>query len=131
VAFFDSLLFWEERTGSQLLPILNAGHKSGISKLFSVLPHDIRVEMVARVSPDSIAMLTTSEAPRPSKPITSSQLQHFKNPRSKRFAPNGLLLSALMRCKVSIGEMELAIVVEPSKDGRISKRPRRVTSEKL
>ena len=129
LAFFDSLLFWEERTGSQFLPILTAGHKSGISKLFSVLPHDVRVEIIALISSDSITTGKTCEAPLPSKSITSSQLHDFKNPRSKRLAPNGLLLSALKRCKVSIGDMELAIVVEPFKDDRKSKRQRRVTTE--
>jgi hypothetical protein len=128
VAFYDSLLFWEERTGSQFLPILTAGHKTGVSKMFSVFPHDARVEIIARVFCDSKTALPTFEAPPPSKPITDSQMQHFKNPRSKRLAPNGLLLSALKRTKISIGDMELAIVVESSQDGRKSKRSRRDTS---
>jgi hypothetical protein len=127
VAFFDSLLLWEERTGSQFLPILTAGHKTGISKLFSVFPHDARVEITALVSCDSTMAVPTADAPLPSKPITDSQMQHFKNPRSKRLAPNGLLLSALKRTKVSIGDMELAILVESSQDGRKSKRSRRDT----
>lgn len=128
VAFYDSLLFWEERTGSHFLPILTAGHKTGISKLFSVFPHDTRVEIIALVSCDSKTAVPTFEPPPPSKPITDSQMHHFKNPRSKRLVPHGLLLPALKRTKISIGDMELAIVVESSQDGRKSKRSRRDTS---
>mmetsp|Transcript_23255 Transcript_23255/g.38546 ORF Transcript_23255/g.38546 Transcript_23255/m.38546 type:complete len:545 (+) Transcript_23255:331-1965(+) len=42
-SFYDCLLLWEERSGEQsFLPICESNHKTGISKAFSLLSHEVR-----------------------------------------------------------------------------------------
>lgn len=81
LTFYNYLLLWEERSMKQFLPILSGSHSTGISKAFSLIPHDIRLQAFS-----SSSSCTTS--------------QRLK----------GLLGKALQAKKVSLSEMEFTIL---------------------
>jgi hypothetical protein len=109
--FFDSLLHWEEASGSrQFCEILSPSHKFSIGKLSQFLMEDIRKDAIASIL---------------STPSGDERLPHFHEPRAKRMSTDSLLLKALQRSKVSIREMELAIPSTDETGGRRSKRARR------
>jgi hypothetical protein len=118
VAFFDSLLSWEEQSdGKQFVEILSPHHKFSIGKLFQLLSVDVRKDAITLVDTGEGGVLADA----------SEDLPSFRQPRSKRMRRSGLLIQALQKPKVAIREMELAISEEPSDstDGRRSKRRRR------
>jgi hypothetical protein len=134
LAFFDSLLVWEEKAGYAFVELLKPGNKNKHGwKLFQHFPPTIRSEMVARLTQgvtkqhkedknihDDDAVLCSAIC------ITSQQLVYFTNPRSKRFTQqNGLLLKALGKTKISINEMELTILQHSGDNGGRRKRARR------
>jgi hypothetical protein len=97
LAFFDALLMWEERINDRFLPILQANHKTGIAKVFSLLSPEVRVG----------AFQTIDNAEFPA--IQSARL-------------HGALGATLQRPKISISDLELTIV---SEGGRRRKRKER------
>ena len=110
--FFDSLLYWEEISGSkQFCEVLSPSHRFSIGKLFQLLPEDIRKDAIA---------ITDKQLPG---------LPHFCKPRAKRLSVDTLLVKALQKSRVSIQEMELAIPFDEDSEkvgaGRRSKRARR------
>ena len=120
-AFFDSLLFWEEKSGGEgseagktFVEILNPSHKHGINKLFSYLDQDIRSEILSKiyVREDKVpAKIGDGEDLNfLEHAITETKLKYFLNPRSSRLASKeGPLAVALGKKKVTIGDVELAI----------------------
>jgi len=102
VGFFDSLLFWEEKEHSSFVEVLGIQHKHCVGKLFQRFEVEIRVEAFARIysndKPPSIPSAVTEEA-----------LIYFRRPRSKRLAKDSLLIAALMKGKVVVRELEMAI----------------------
>ena len=119
IGFFDSLLFWEEQSGSkQFCEILSPSHKFSIGKLFQKFSEEIRRDAIAAVV-------------LPSQPGNESRvgLPSFQHPRSNRLCSDTLLMKALKKPKVSIREMELTIPSTTDQaeagTGRRSKRARR------
>jgi hypothetical protein len=111
LGFFDSLLHWEEASGSkQFCEILSPSHKFSIGKLFQFLTEDVRKDALATVRSE----LTGDE-----------RIPHFHKPRATRLSTSSLLLKALQKPKVSIREMELAIPSMDDDGGGRSKRSRR------
>jgi len=54
--------------------------------------------------------------------VTENQLQYFQNPRSQRLVKDSLLIQALLKEKVIVKELDMAI---PSNElGRVRKRRR-------
>ena len=122
LAFFDSLLFWEEKsggedseaTGKKFVEILNPSHKHGMNKLFSYLDQDIRFAILSKVyeSDDKVTVGVGSRGDSDflEQAITETKLKYFVNPRSSRLASKeGPLATALSKKKVAIGDVELAI----------------------
>eukprot|EP00957_Ditylum_brightwellii_P178942 13631319-Ditylum_brightwellii.AAC.1 len=145
-AFYDSLLYWEEKTGCQFLPFLNVGDARSLGKMFSYFSVDVRRDIVNKLTSLPMAETTpvnsmqstvetssssttattqsTSSSSTTQSTSSPSSLQFFTSPRSKRMGPNGMILNALRKEKVSIGDMELAIIVESCDGGRRSRRAR-------
>ena len=121
LAFYDSLLYWEEKSGSAFVEILTPGNKASIGKCFSLLQLDVRVEALSRCH-----AAVPNTTPAPSLPISGDAMQFFSGPfRSKRLAAGGLLAAALRKQKVSVGDMELAIITDQGDgEGRHAKRAR-------
>lgn len=115
IGFFDSLLFWEEKEQSTFVEVLNIQHKNFISKLAQLFPDNVRAHAFAKIhSPED--EVDGAEV------ILENQLIYFNNPRSKRLAKDSLLVAALMKEKVVIRELELAL---PSNGGGRSARRRK------
>ena len=140
VAFFDSLLYWEEACGGkQFCEILTPTHKYSIGKLLQQLNVSVRKQVVGRLYPSSSASppATTVES-KPSTrtneiatqgmglsmAVTEHQLQYFSGPRSKRLQKESPLVAALLKEKVAIREMDLTIPMV-SEARRRAKRARR------
>ena len=51
--FFDHLLCWEERCNEQFLPILRPDHKTGITKAWQLLSHNVRTKVFDGATPAS------------------------------------------------------------------------------
>jgi len=120
LAFFDSLLLWEEKSGGEdtdgkkFVEILNPSHKHGISKLFSHFDQDVRVDILSKVyDGDNGASTKTgdgSESDFLRGAITESKLQYFAVPQSSRLASKcGPLAIALSKKKIAISDLDLAI----------------------
>lgn len=120
LAFFDSLLLWEEKSGGEdtegkkFVEILNPSHKHGISKLFSHFDQDVRVDILSKVyDGDNGASTKTgdgSESDFLRGAITESKLQYFAVPQSSRLASKGGPLAiALSEKKLAISDLDLAI----------------------
>lgn len=144
LSFFDSLLYWEEASGDTantqyFVEVLNCSHKYSMGRLWSLLPLDVRIEIVNNVGSTPPKSLTTETipAPQPSPLIACTHqdsLSYSVHIRSKRLAPKGggLLLTALKKTKIAIHEMALVIPTSVSMGGdeidtttiRRSKRPK-------
>jgi hypothetical protein len=120
IGFFDSLLLWEENEENQFVEILSTQHKHAIGKLFQLLPEDIRVTAMEKISSQEKEQRTKLNA------ITEDELIYFKHPRSKRLSKDSLLLQALMKKKVVIREMEMALpcISSGERSTRQRKRPK-------
>jgi len=82
ISFYDYLLLWEERSGSEsFLPICRSSHKTGISRAFAQLSSDIRIQSFG------------------AQPTQSQRL-------------TGSLRKALEAPKISISDMHLTIMTE-------------------
>lgn len=115
IGFFDSLLFWEEKEQSTFVEVLSIQHKHFMSKLVQLFSADVRVLAFAKIH--------SQEKVEGATAILENQLIYFNNPRSKRLAKDSLLVAALMKEKVVIRELELAL---PSNDeGRGARRRKR------
>ena len=135
VAFFDSLLLWEEQCGKQFCEVLTPSHKYSMEKVFQQFSMDIRQKIVdmlyseaavsCSASNGNSTSTTASSDNNPSSiAITEGNLRYFSHPRSKRLQKESLLLKSLGKAKVSIREMELTIPLSGD-DGRRAKRARR------
>ena len=91
-------------------------HKHSFSKLCNLLPMKARVEAIAKIH-------SQEEHGTTALAITEEELLYFRGPRSKRLASGSLLLLALVKEKVAIRELEMAL---PSvdNDGTRSRRKR-------
>ena len=115
IGFFDSLLFWEEKEQNTFVEVLNIQHKHSAGKMFQLFPVDIRSEAIAKIhSSEGIG--------KGSSAILENQLIYFCNPRSKRLARDSLLVSSLLKEKVVVRELEMAL--PPNGEGR-SRRQRK------
>ncbi|KAL3905189.1 MAG: hypothetical protein SGILL_009776 [Bacillariaceae sp.] len=132
LGFFDSLLYWEESSGeaTHFVEILSLCHKHSIGKLFALLPHEIRLQVLVKVSEG------TGKVQEPPsrlsikaiiKCMEHTHLSHFGPVRSKRLATNGLLWNALTKPKISIPEMAMVILAgnENGSGGRSRRRAKR------
>lgn len=127
IAFFDSLLYWEEKStamgrgnqGRSFVEILSpGGHPFGISKLMGAFSSASR-QLISEIVPSSNGGKNLQN---------NTTIPLFcTGTKSKRLQQTSLLWKALLKEKVKIGEMELTI---PSGDdnneggGRRSKRRR-------
>eukprot|EP00978_Attheya_sp_CCMP212_P035516 scaffold154963_cov37-Attheya_sp.AAC.1 len=135
LAFFDSLLVWEEKAGQAFVELLKPGNKNKHGwKLFQHFSPTIRSEMVARMTQEETEQQHKEDTNNDDDDdmlcsaicITSQQLFYFTNPRSKRLTQqDGLLLKALGKTKISIHEMELTILQHSGDDGGRRKRAKR------
>jgi len=130
IGFFDHLLYWEEQSNhKQFVQILVPGHPHGMTKLFQMLNEDTRKEAISLVvslhhdHPTTVDDGKTQEEhknQKDDKKVANAAHDHddddkddlpghYLGIRSKRLSSSGsLLLAALQKTKVSIGEMELA-----------------------
>jgi hypothetical protein len=124
LGFFDSLLHWEETSGesTQFVEILSIPHRHFIGKLFALLPLEIRVQVLQKVSDAPLEPATKKTASR--RPIHSlircmnhGSLSHFGPVRSKRLSSNGFLWNALAKPKISIPEVAMVIPTSSEEDG--------------
>ena len=138
LGFYDSLFFWEEKCGQQtFVEICTREHKYALSNLFQTYDDQtIRQEIVDHLFRGAA---TTSEdntggggdnIMTPSSDIygitNGDNLVYFTNPRSMRLKErNGLLIQALTKKKVTIGDLELAMISNSGSDGRRAKRARK------
>jgi hypothetical protein len=101
IAFFDSLLLWEETEQKQFVEVLSVQNKHSAGKLFHLFPVNARIEAIAKIH--------SQEEPSAALAITEEELLYFRSPRAKRFAKGSLLLLALSKQKVVIRELEMAL----------------------
>ena len=139
MAFYDSLLLWEERqqggSGRTFVEILNSSHDCSIGNIMQLFPIDVRCDIINSLfnkDLDESDANNASQKEDETAAITQINLKYFKDPRSKRMKKEAPLITALTRSKVSIREMELTIPItfpKSSKDdygsNRRSKRTRR------
>jgi len=118
MGFFDSLLFWEEHEQSSFVEVLSIQHKHSVGKLFRLFSVDVRAEAIAKIHSHKETSDNVSA-------ITEDQLIYFGRPRSKRLEPGSLLVMALSKGKVSVRELEMALISNgEGRSTRQRKRPR-------
>jgi len=101
LAFFDALFRWEESSNNEnFVEILSPSHKFFIAKLFQLVPHPTRVAAIHGLFP-------TNQNPS-ERESSIYNVQYFVHPRSRRMSKDSLLLQALQKPKVKVGEIELA-----------------------
>jgi hypothetical protein len=115
IAFFDSLLYWEEREQSSFVEILGLRHKHFIGKLLQFFPLDIRLDAIGKIhsSEDHQTLLSV---------VTEEELLYFTKPRSKRLVKESLLVAALSQDTIVVKELDMAL--PPSGNSRHRKRSR-------
>jgi hypothetical protein len=118
IGFFDSLMLWEENEENHFVEILSTQHKHAIGKLFQLLPEDIRVTSMEKISSQEKEQRTKLNA------ITEDELIYFKHPRSKRLSKDGVLFQALMKKRVVLREMEMALPSISSEERSTRQRKR-------
>jgi len=124
LGFFDSLLYWEESAsdGKHFVEILTPTHKYGIGKLFQLFNEETQEEILKTLSSTPEERTQGEEE---EKETTGMIPTPFSQVRSKRLSSGSLLLQALQKPKISIGELELAIPSTGHEGGgRRSKRIR-------
>jgi len=115
IAFFDNLLYWEESqrngSGRTFVEILCSNNECSIGKLMQLFTFEVRNEIFKKVFADEI-----KENPlQQSGFISQNNLLYFNGPISKRMSKNSLLMRALQKPKVAVGEMELTIPIGTDK----------------
>jgi hypothetical protein len=126
LGYFDFLLLWEEREENAFIEVLNIQHKSFFGKLFQHFVMDVRLAAMSIIhqfheeeNDDDVHM---------NKPvmdvITVDKLLYFKHPRSKRLSKDSVLIAALLKEKVVICELEMAIP-SSNEDQRSSRRSKK------
>ena len=114
LAFFDSLLYWEEKEHNHFVEILSIQHKHSMGKLFQLFSADVRSEAIAKIYASE---KTVSHGPLA---VTEDQLLYFTQPRSKRLAKDSLLVIALAKNKVVVRDLDMAL--PSSSEGRSSRQ---------
>lgn len=107
LAYFDSLLFWEEREESTFIEILGRSHKLSLPKLFQHFPQDIRLDGIAKLH-NPAAQTTKYSA------ITEHHIFYFTHPRARRLAKGSLLVTALSKEKISVRDLDMALPASES-----------------
>ena len=129
LAFFDHLLLWEERSGEvigggadaavvpstagrRFVEILSPGHRHSFGKLFELFEWDVRKEMASIVYDTGKRLEIVRSSP--SDPwidaITHKELRYYQSTKSQRLlSKDRPLMLALLRSKISVGDLELAI----------------------
>ena len=111
-------MLWEENEENHFVEILSTQHKHAIGKLFQLLPEDIRVTSMEKISSQEKEQRTKLNA------ITEDELIYFKHPRSKRLSKDGVLFQALMKKRVVLREMEMALPSISSEERSTRQRKR-------
>jgi len=133
LAFLDSLLHWEERSGAKsFVEILSPSHKHFVGKLWQHLSLAVRQQSVKLVLSSASPECTSSaETTTGDGACVIRSLPRFIGPtRSKRLQTGSMLVKSLERPKVVVGEMELTIPMDTNgndglaSSGRRSKRRR-------
>jgi hypothetical protein len=114
LAFFDSLLYWEEKEHNHFVEILSIQHKHSMGKLFQLLSADVRSEAIAKIHS---CEQNVSDGPLA---VTEDQLLYFTQPRSERLAKDGLLVKALLKEKAVVRDLDMAL--PSSSEGRSSRQ---------
>ena len=116
LAFYDSLLLWEERqnrgTGRMFVEILSPSHECSIGNMMQLFSIQIRLELISRIFDNDTTNLskkTHSEVESPTQASSNSSVFFFKNPLSRRMRKESPLVHALKKPKVSVREIELTI----------------------
>ena len=122
LGFFDSLLLWEEQEESQFVEVLNIQHRYSLGKMFQLFSPDIRVAAIQRIYSGSEEQQAEKNA------NTEDKLIYFKAPKSNRFSKNSFLLQALVKKKIIIRELEIALPLSNSEERR-SRRRKRLKTE--
>jgi len=118
LSFYDSLFHWEEREGQSFVDILGLRHKHSFAKMLGTFDLDSRRGAVETMLDGSNNNTTDKRI----QAVTENQLQYFQNPRSQRLVKDSLLIQALLKEKVIVKELDMAI---PSNElGRVRKRRR-------
>jgi hypothetical protein len=102
LGFFDSLLFWEEKEEASHVEIFGISHKYGVTKLWQLLPFDVRVEATSKIH-------TNCSTPTKFAVITENEMLYFRQPRSSRLATESLLTAALSKEKVIVKDLDMAL----------------------
>jgi hypothetical protein len=115
LAFYDSLLLWEEKEETTFVEILGLSHKYFVGKLFQYFALDVRVDALAEIHKTELQRTTHSV-------ITEEEMLYFRQPRSKRLTCDSLLNAALAKEKIAVKDVDIAL---PSVGSRQRKRARR------
>jgi hypothetical protein len=116
LGYFDNLLLWEEREQNAFVEVLNIQHKHFFGKLFQYF--SINVRLAAMKIIHQLHEEEEDDGVHINKPVlvfvTVDNLLYFKHPRSKRLSKDSIVIAALLKEKVVLRELEIAI---PSSDG--------------
>jgi hypothetical protein len=116
LAFYDSLLLWEEKEETTFVEILSLSHKFFVGKLFQYFALDVRVDALAEIHKTELQRTTHSV-------ITEEEMFYFRQPRSLRLSSrDSLFNAALAKEKIAVKEVDIAL---PSVGSRQRKRARR------
>lgn len=115
LAFYDSLMLWEENEGSTFVEVLCLSNKFFLGRIFQYFTVDVRVDAVAQMH---------NSCPHETKysVITERQMLYFTQPRSRRLAKDSLLTASLSRERIAVKELDMAL---PINEIRQRKRVRR------
>ena len=122
LGFFDSLLLWEETEEIQFVEVLNIQHRHSLGMMFQLFSSDIRVAAIQRIYSGREEQHTQNNA------NTEDKLIYFKAPKSNRFSKESFLLQALVKKKIIIRELEIALPLSNSEE-RSSRRRKRLKTE--
>lgn len=131
LSFYDSLLHWEEREEQSFVEILGLRHKHSFAKMLGTFDLESRrgaVEMMldgfttVENGGNKTRKSCNNTTDKEMQAVTENKLLYFQNPRSQRLVPDSLLIQALLKEKVVVKELDMAI---PSSElGRVRKRTR-------
>ncbi len=138
LSFYDYLLHWEEREEQSFVEILGLRHKHSFAKMLGTVELEVRkgaVEMmfggggnddgVTDVENGGNKNSTSKNTSTSNKisAVTENQLLYFQNPRSRRLVRDSLLIQAMLKEKVVVKELDMAIPSNGS--DRVRKRRHR------
>lgn len=100
LAFYDSLLFWEEKEEKTFVEILGTSHKYFLARLFQHFSLDVRIDAITQIYDCD---LPTSKY----LVVTEKEVLYFGQPRSSRLAKGSLLSASLSKEKVVVRDLDM------------------------